>query len=181
MSKTNTGVIVPDEVIMTRIYLIRGQKVMLDKDLAELYNVETRRLNEQVKRNLKRFPADFMFQLSEQETKILISQFATSSWGGLRKSPYAFTEHGVLMLSSVLNSDTAIEVNIRIMRIFMRFRQILTDNTELREAIGRLEKKTENNTKNIEVVFQYLDELLKAEKPKKDKPRKPIGYKLPKN
>lgn len=111
MSEANTGMIIPDERIMAKIYLIRGQKVMIDKDLSDLYEVETRRLNEQVKRNLKRFPPDFMFQLSEQETKILMSQIATSRWGGLRKLPYAFTEHGVLMLSSVLNSDRAIEVN----------------------------------------------------------------------
>ena len=179
MSKVNTGTILPDERIMTKIYLIRGQKVMIDIDLSELYNVETRRINEQVKRNLKRFPPDFMFQLSEQETRILMSHFATSSWGGSRKLPYAFTEHGVLMLSSVLSSDRAIEVNIRIMRIFIRFRQILTENTDLREAIERLEKKTENNTKNIEVVFQYLDELLVKEEKTKEKPRKLIGYKLP--
>jgi hypothetical protein len=183
MSKKSAGLIVPDEIIMNKIFLIRGQKVMLDKDLAELYGVETRRLNENVKRNLKRFPPDFMFQLSEKELQILMSQIATSSWGGVRKLPYVFTEHGVLMLSSVLNSERAIGVNIKIMRVFTRFRQILTENTDLRLAIEKLEKKTENNTKNIEVVFQHLDELIeKHEEPieKKDKPRKLIGYKLPK-
>lgn len=168
--------IIPDERIMSKIYLMRGQKVMIDKDLAELYEVETRRLNEQVKRNLKRFPPDFMFQLSEKEVQILMSQIATSSWGGLRKLPYAFTEHGVLMLSSVLNNDKAIEINIRIMRIFTRFRQMLIENADLRNAIEKLEKKTENNTRNIEVVFQYLDELLE----KKEKPRELIGYKTSK-
>ena len=106
----------------------------------------------------------------------MMSQIATSSWGGVRKLPYAFTEHGVLMLSSVLNSDRAIEINIRIMRIFTRFRQMLIENADLRNAIEKLEKKTENNTRNIEVVFQYLDELLE----KKEKPRELIGYKTSK-
>ena len=103
----------PDEVIMSKIFFIREQKVMLDNDLAELYGVETRRLNEQVKRNISRFPEDFMFQLTEIEYENLKSQFATSSWGGRRKPPNVFTEHGVLMLSSVLNSDKAIKVNIQ--------------------------------------------------------------------
>jgi hypothetical protein len=104
---------IPDEVLMNKIYLIRGQKVMIDSDLSELYGVETRRLNEQVKRNMPRFPEDFMFQLSENEYKNLMSQIAISSWGGRRKLPYVFTEHGVFMLSSVLNSERAIKVNIQ--------------------------------------------------------------------
>ncbi len=151
---------------------------MLDRDLAELYQVETKRLNEQVRRNNKRFPSDFMFQLNLTETEILKSQNATSSWGGSRKLPYVFTEHGVLMLSSVLNSDRAIQVNIRIMRIFTHFRKMLTDNTELRLAIAKLEKRTDNNSKNIEVVFNYLDEL--TERKENKKPRRQIGYKVPK-
>lgn len=150
---------------------------MLDRDLAELYHVETKRLNEQVRRNNKRFPSDFMFQLNIAETEILKSQFATSSWGGNRKLPYVFTEHGVLMLSSVLNSDRAIQVNIRIMRIFTRFREMITDNTELRLAIEKLEKRTDNNSKNIEVVFNYIDEL--TERKESKKPRKRIGFRIP--
>lgn len=169
---------VPDELIMNKIYFIRGNKVMLDRDLAELYGVETRRLNEQVKRNAKRFPSDFMFQLTLIEQESLMSQIATSKRGGVRKLLYVFTEHGVLMLSSVLNSDRAIDVNIKIMRVFTRFRQLLTENTDLRLAIEKLEKKTDNNTKNIEVVFKYLDELI--EKKENQKPRKQIGYKVPK-
>ncbi len=170
--------LIPDERIMSKIYFIRGQKVLLDQDLAMLYGVETRRLNEQVKRNMKRFPDDFMFQLSEEELEILMSQIATSSWGGRRKMPYAFTEHGVLMLSSVLYSDRAIQVNIMIMRVFTKFRKLLTENTDLRLAIEKLERKTENNSKNLEVVFQYLDELI--EKKSKPQKRKPIGFKVPK-
>src|SRR5688572_26841375 len=118
MSTKTTAVAIPDEVLMNKIYVIRDQKVMLDEDLAELYGVETRRLNEQVRRNIDRFPEDFMFKLNEEEFTDLKSQNATSSWGGRRKLPNAFTEHGVLMLSSVLNSKQAIRMNIQIMRIY---------------------------------------------------------------
>lgn len=110
------------------IRVIRGQQVMLDHDLAELYGVETRRLNEQVKRNLERFPEDFMFQLTPNEFDNLMSQFATSSWGGVRKLPYAFTEQGVAMLSGVLKSTTAVEANIRIMRAFVSMRHFMVNN-----------------------------------------------------
>lgn len=148
---------------------------MLDRDLAELYQVETKRLNEQVRRNLGRFPADFMFELTEREFENLKSQFATSSWGGNRKSPLVFTELGVAMLSSVLNSERAINVNIQSMRLFTKIRQSMMDNTELRLAIERIRKRTENNTKNIELVFRYLDELLKRNEKQKERVR--IGYK----
>jgi hypothetical protein len=186
MIKKKNELSVPDEIVMNKIYFIRGQKVMLDRDLAELYMVETKVLNQSVQRNLKRFPDDFMFRLSAEEFKNLIfqngtsnlkSQIVTSSWGGTRKAPLVFTEQGVAMLSGILNSDRAISVNIQIMRIFTRIRQALTDNTELRLAIEEIKRKTENNTKNIEVVFKYLDELL--EKKETPKSRKQIGYKLP--
>lgn len=169
---------VPEEVIVNQIYLMRGHKVMLDKDLANLYQVTTGNLNKAVQRNLKRFPPDFMFQLNEEEFKNLIFHNGTSSWGGTRKLPFAFTEQGVAMLSGILNSDRAINVNIQIMRVFTRIRQALLDNTELRLAIEEIRKKTNNNAKNIEIVFQYLDELI--EKKESIKPRKKIGYKLPK-
>jgi len=146
--------LIPDDVVINKIYFIRNQKVMLDRDLAELYSVETKRLNEQVKRNLSRFPEDFMFQLSEIEFQNLKSQFATSSWGGIRKLPYVFTEHGVLMLSSVLNSEKAIQTNIQIMRIFTKIRQMLAETTELRLDVETIKKKIENQGKNIELVFQ---------------------------
>jgi hypothetical protein len=165
----------PDEVIISKIYFIREQKVMLDSDLAELYGVETRRLNEQVKRNTLRFPKDFMFQLSEIEYENLMSQFATSSWGGRRKPPNVFTEHGVLMLSSVLNSEKAIKVNIQIMRIFTKIREILTDNLSIKLELEEIKKKLANQDKNIELVFSYLDELI--EKHDNQKPRRQIGYK----
>jgi len=150
-------------------------KVMLDNDLAELYEVETQVLNQAVSRNEDRFPSDFMFQLSEKEWGNLKSQTVTSSWGGRRKLPSVFTEHGVLMLSSVLNSKKAIKVNIQIMRVFTRIRQMLTENTDLRLAVEKLERKSENHSKNIELVFKYLDELLG--KKENSKPRKLIGFK----
>lgn len=171
---------IPDEIVMNKIYMIRNQKVMLDRDLAELYGVETKVLKQAVKRNLNRFPEDFMFELTEIELNNWRSQFVTSNSDkmGLRYLPFAFTEQGVAMLSSVLNSEKAISVNIQIIRIFTRIRQMLSDNTELRLGIEELRKKTENNTKNIEVVFQYLDELL--DKKENEKPRTQIGYKTSK-
>jgi regulator of replication initiation timing len=175
--KIENSTMLPDEVIMNKIYFIREQKVMLDSDLAELYGVETKRLNEQVKRNPDRFPDDFMFQLTESEFNNLKSQIATSSWGGRRKPPYVFTEHGVLMLSSVLNSDRAIKVNIQIMRIFTKVRELLTDNLSVKLEIEEIKKKLANQDKNIELVFSYLDELL--EKKENPKPRRKIGFHLP--
>lgn len=169
------NLIISEETISDKIYFIRNQKVMIDRDLALLYGIENRRLNEQVKRNLSRFPEDFMFQLSKFEFENLKSQFATSSWGGTRKLPHAFTEHGVLMLSSVLNSDKAIQTNIQIMRIFAKVRQMLLDTTEIRLDIAQIQKKLENNSKNIELVFSYLDELSAKEEPVQ--PRNKIGYK----
>ena len=127
MAQYSNNLVIPDEFINSKIYVIRDKKVMLDRDLAELYDVETCRLNEQVKRNIDRFPADFMFQLSQKEFENLKSQIATSSWGGRRKLPYAFTEQGA-MLSGVLHSDRAIKVNIQIMRVFTRMRNIAIIN-----------------------------------------------------
>lgn len=166
---------IPDEVVISKIYFIRDQKVMLDSDLAELYEVETRVLNQQVKRNIDRFPDDFMFQLSEIEWETLKLQNATPSWGGRRKLPYVFTEHGVLMLSSALNSKKAIAVNIQIMRIFTKLREMLTDNLNLKLEIEEIKKKLSNHSKNIDLVFNYLDELI--EKKDNEKPRPQIGYK----
>ena len=171
---------IPYEIVVSKIYFIRGNKVMLDRDLAELYGVETKVLKQSVKRNISRFPVDFMFEMSKQELENWRSQFVTSNSDlmGLRYSPYCFTEPGVAMLSSVLNSERAIKVNIEIIRAFTRIRQALIDNTELRLAIEEIRKKTDNNTKNIELVFQYLDELM--DKREINAPRKQIGYKVPK-
>ncbi len=178
MSKKVAFLAVPEEILMNKIYFIRGHKVMFDKDLAELYNVETKQLKRQVSRNIDRFPKDFMFELTQNEFENLRSQFGTSSWGGIRYLPWVFTEHGVLMLSSVLSSKQAIQVNIQIMRVFTQVRRMLMDNTELRLAIEEIRKKTDNNSKNIELVFQYLDELI--EKKENPQTRKSIGYKIPK-
>jgi hypothetical protein len=165
---------------MNKIYIVRGQKVMLDRDLAELYQIETKQLKRQVKRNIERFPDDFMIELTKEEEDSLRCQIGTLKRGEhIKYLSYAFPEQGVAMLSSVLNSAKAIQVNIQIIRIFTRIRQMLMDNTEIRLAIEKLEKKTDNNTKNIEVVFQYMDEL--TDKKESVKPRKQIGYKLPKN
>jgi regulator of replication initiation timing len=167
--------VIPDEVVISKIYFIREKKVMLDNDLAELYGVETRMLNQQIKRNEYRFPEDFIFQLTQEEYSQLKTQKAASNWGGRRKLPYVFTEHGVLMLSSVLNSKKAVEVKIQIMRIFTKIRQMFLDNTELRLEIEHIKKKVDNQSKNIELVFQYLDELI--EKQEKQQPRKQISFK----
>jgi len=176
MKDENSGIQIADERIMEKIYLIRDQKVMLDRDLAELYGVQTKRLKEAVKRNLFRFPNDFMFELTKDEFENWRSQIATSNSDrmGLRYSPMAFTEHGVLMLSSILNSKKAIEVNIQIMRIFTRIRQIFTDTLSLKLEVEEIKKKLKNQDKNIELVFSYLDELItRQENPT---PRKRIGY-----
>ncbi|MEE1946305.1 ORF6N domain-containing protein [Pedobacter sp. KR3-3] len=173
MMAKSTQSIIPETIVANKIYEIRGQKVMLDSDLAELYNSETKRLNEQVGRNIDRFPPDFMFQLTEEEWRILKSQFATSSWGGRRKLPFVFTEHGVLMLSSVLSSKQAVQVNIQIVRVFTKLRALLSEHSDLKLEIGDIKKQLQNHDKNIELVFSYIDELTE----KKAAPRKRIGYK----
>lgn len=164
MSKDIT---IPDETITSKIYLIREQKVMVDSDLAELYGVETKYLKRQVKRNTDRFPEDFMFELTKEEFANWRSQFVTSNSSnkmGLRYAPYVFTEQGVAMLSSVLNSSRAIAVNIRIIRVFTKIRKMLTDNLNIKLEIEEIKKNLSNQNKNIELVFQYLDELIDKKK-----------------
>jgi len=162
--------IVPMERIEKRIFLLRGQKVMLSTDLAELYEVEPRVLVQAVKRNLSRFPEDFMFQLNAHEFSILKSQFVISSWGGARRAmPYAFTEQGVAMLSSVLNSERAIQVNITIMRSFVKLRVILSSHHSLARKLEALEKKYDAQFK---IVFDAIRELMKPPA----LARKPIGF-----
>ena len=175
MKKEN--LMIPEEIITNKIYLIRNHKVMLDRDLAELYQVETKRLKESVRRNINRFPEDFMFELTKNEFENWRTQFATSNSDkmGLRYAPMVFTEQGVAMLSSVLNSDRAIAVNIKIIRIFTKIRELLTDNLSLRLEIENIKKKVTNQSKNIELVFSYLDELV--EKKENKKPITKIGYK----
>ena len=170
--------------LVRSIYIIRGYRVMLDQDLSTLYGIPTKRLNEQVKRNPDRFPSDFMFQITENELEALRSQFATSmlpvatgeqasivkndkmeevkSKGGRRYLPYVFTEHGVLMLSSVLNSKVAIAVNIRIMRVYVRLREVLSAHEELSSKIDFLESKIERNAEEITLIFEALQQLNEA-------------------
>ncbi len=175
-----TPMIITDEKIVQKIYLVRDYKVMIDSDLAELYGVETKVLNQAVKRNLKRFPTDFMFQLTKEEFNDLKSQIVTSSWGGRRSLPNVFTEQGVAMLSSVLNSDTAIDVNIQIIRIFSRIREIVSANTDvllkLEQVENRLlmnQEKTSQHEEEIALIFKYLKQLLNPE----TKERQQIGFK----
>jgi hypothetical protein len=148
----NKELIITDDFIKNKIHTIRGKQVILDRDIAELYEVETKALNQAVKRNLERFPEDFMFQLFLNESKILRSQNVTSSWGGRRYSPYAFTEQGVAMLSSVINSDKAIEINIKIMRAFISMRKFLIQNLKFQQ----IDEKFIEYDKNFEKVFDVL-------------------------
>lgn len=164
---------IPEEVIASKIVNLRDLKVMLDSDLAELYQVETKRLNEQVKRNEKRFPTDFMFQLTEDEWDNLKSQNATTRWGGRRTLPYAFTEHGVLMLSSVLNSDRAIAVNIKVIRVYNKLKEILLTHKDLLLKMEELENKIAGQDDKIIQVFNYLKQFIQQQ----EKPRPQIGFK----
>jgi hypothetical protein len=162
--------IIPSELIASKIYIIRRLKVMLDRDLAQLYGVETRVLNQAVKRNSERFPDDFMIKLSRDEVK-RISQFVTSSDIKYSKSVHAFTQEGVAMLSSVLNSKRAIQVNIQIMRVFTRLRQILLSDKDLRRELEELKRVTDDR---FRVVFETLDQLLSNE----ERPKRKIGFKV---
>ena len=163
-------------IIQSKIREVRGLKVILDFDLAEMYEVETRRLNEVVKRNIKRFPSDFMFQLTSQEFSNLISQIATSSWGGTRKLPYAFTEQGIAMLSGLLNSDIAINTNIVIMRAFVMLRQYALGYLEIKNELQAIYARLDKNDTKFDTIFQILDEFMEQKK-ELEQPRKPIGYK----
>jgi ORF6N domain len=173
--KLTNNLSVSVQLIERRIYLIRGHKVMIDVDLAELYGVPTHRLNERVKRNRKRFPEDFMFQLTKDEAENLRSQFAISrsGHGGRRSMPYVFTELGVAMLSTVLNSEHAIEVNIAIMRAFVKLRQILESNEELNRKFAAVIRKLSTHDKYFKVVFDELKKL--TQQPVRE--RKQIGFK----
>ena len=166
---------ISDDIIMSKILLIRGQKVMIDIDLAVLYNVENKNLKRQVRRNIDRFPEDFMFELTKEELEILRCQFGTSSWGGTRYLPMVFTEQGVAMLSSVLNSPEAIKVNIQIIRVFTKIRETLTNTLNMKLDIEDIKKKLSNHDKNIELVFNYLDELMEKQDSKVERIK--IGYK----
>lgn len=171
MSLDKSKSLIRADLIETKIFLIRGQRVMLDADLSELYGVSTKRLNEQVRRNLNRFPPDFMFQLSEGETEVLRSQIATSKAGrgGRRYLPYVFTEQGVAMLSSVLNSERAIKVNILIMRAFVKLREMVSLHADLAKKLEAVEKK-------YDAQFKVVFDAIRALMAEPEKPRKKIGF-----
>lgn len=165
--------LVPAEPIEQAIYLIRGEKVMFDQDLAKLYEVETRALVQAVTRNLDRFPEDFAYRLSWQELTNLKSQTVTSSWGGRRKPPYVFTEQGVAMLSSVLRSRRAVEVNIQIMRTFVRLRELMLTHRDLARKLHELERKYARHEKQFAAVFDAIRQLLE---PTREQSKRRIGF-----
>jgi hypothetical protein len=168
--------VMPLERIESKILLLRGEKVLLSTHLAELYEVEPRALVQAVKRNLDRFPADFMFQLTVDEFRDLKSQIVTSSWGGLRRAaPYAFTEQGVAMLSSVLKSKRAIQVNVSIIRAFLRLRQILATHKDLAAKFQDLERRVDKHTADIKLISQIIRQLLE---PAPEPPKRPIGFRV---
>ena len=170
----------PDRVIITKIIVLHDQKVIVDRDLANLYGVETRVLNQAVKRNIKRFPEDFMFQMTNEELKAWKSQIVMSESDrmGLRKPPYVFTEQGVAMLSSVLNSDRAILVNIQIMRVFTKLRALLESHAEILRKLDSIEKKDIEQDDKIVLIFEYLKQLEQAKQEETSyKERKRIGFK----
>lgn len=165
--------IVPIERIENKIYLIRGHKVLLDSDLAELYGVETRVFNQAVKRNFDRFPTDFMFQLADDEFKILMSQnvISSSNWGGRRKIPYAFTEHGAIMAASILKSKRSVEVSVAVVRAFVKMREMLAENAKLSKRLKELENRMDKNDTSIVAVMSALRRLIGDKKSKR-----PIGF-----
>jgi hypothetical protein len=167
--KSNSTSLITVKNISNRIHLVRGMKTLLDRDLSELYDVEVRVLNQSVRRNIDRFPSDFMFQLSREEFQNLKSQFVTSSWGGVRKLPLAFTEQGVAMLSSILNSKRAIQANIAIMRAFVELRKMIDANKEMLAHIQKLEEKYDAK---FQIVFEAIKELMKVD----EKPKRRIGF-----
>jgi hypothetical protein len=167
--------VIPDEVVVSKIFLIREKKVMLDRDLADLYVVKARRLREQVKRNQTRFPENFMFQLTEQEADFMVSQNAIPSKQALGGSlPYAFTEHGILMLANILKSERAIQMSIRIIELFVKLREMLSLHKDVQLLIEQIEKKMVKQDQKIELLFTYLNKFIVKE----EKPRNPIGYKI---
>lgn len=178
MAKSDNRTLIPDEVIMKKIFMIRGSKVMLDRDLADLYEIETKQLKRAVRRNISRFPQDFMFELSPKEFNNLRSQFGTSSWGGARYTPMAFSEHGVIMLASILNSERAIQVNIQIVRIFTKMRKMLASHEELLSKLEKIASKLAKHNNHFLVIFEYLEKLEQEKHQMLDqRNRKRVGYK----
>lgn len=172
---SNQAIAIAEETVISKIYQVRGVKIMVDRDLAFLYGIETKVLKQAVRRNINRFPEDFMFEMNKEEFDLWRSQFVTSKGDkkGLRYLPYCFTEHGVLMLSSVLNSPQAIQVNIQIMRIYTRLREMLLMHKDISILVEQVEKKLIKQDEKIELLFTYLNRFIEKE----DAPRTKIGYK----
>jgi len=180
MNKLNNEFIIPEEVIFSKIYFIRGQKVMIDRDLAELYGVKTKRLKEAVKRNIARFPDDFMFEMTKEEFENWRTQFATSKSDvmGLRYAPFCFSEQGLTMLSCVLNSYRAIDVNIRIIRVFTRLRDAIVNHKELANELEKIRQKLSDHENNFLLVFEYLKQFEQSKQQQLEQAnRKRIGFK----
>ncbi|HEV2830948.1 MAG TPA: ORF6N domain-containing protein [Hanamia sp.] len=174
MAKPVNEIILADEIIMNKIYVVRGQKIMLDRDLAELYGVQAIRLREQVKRNINRFPDNFMFRLTTEEVEIMVSQNAIPSRKQLGGSlPYAFTEHGVLMLANVLKSEKALQVSIKVIEIFIRMREMLSTNKDILLQMQKFENKLTKHDEDIRLIFEALKQLLTPPQ----QPRQRIGFK----
>lgn len=174
----------PEEVIISKIYLIRGKKVILDRDLASLYGVETRRLKEQVRRNLERFPDDFMFELTNDELQLFREQFGETNREimGLRIPPFAFTEHGILMLASVLNSNRAIQINIQIVRIFNRMRELLHAHNEMLNELVEIKGQLSEHENKFLLIMEYLKQFEQVKQQELDQHNRPrIGYKKTEN
>ena len=173
MSKKKAEIAIPDEIVISKIFIVRERKVMIDADLAELYAVPTKRLNEQVKRNIKRFPEDFMFQLNQEEKQGLIeSHMHLNRLKYSPNLPFAFTEHGAVMLASVLNSERAIEVNVQIVRIFIKLREMVLTNKDILLKLEQIERKVGQHDEDIKLIFDYLKELLNPP----TKPMRTIGF-----
>ncbi len=175
MSKSESIIHIPDELIINKIYAIRGIKVMLDRDLAELYGVETKVLKQAVRRNINRFPNDFMFEMTKEEFTRWRSQFVTSKKErqGLRYAPFCFTEQGATMLACILNSERAVTVNIRIIRIFTRMREVLLTHKDILLQLEKIERKLTGHDEDIQLIFKYLKQLINPPQ----QPRKRIGFK----
>jgi len=176
MTENENNLIIPEELISQKIYIIRNCKVMLDRDLADLFDVRATRLREQVKRNRDKFPLHFTFQLSDSEVDIMVSQNAIPSRQHLGGSlPFVFTEHGVLQLANVLKSNRATQVSIRIIEIFVKMREILASKLNIQLDIEMIKNKLDRQDQNIELLFNYLNELM--EKHDNPEPRNPVGFK----
>lgn len=178
-NRNNDQALVPDERITQAILIIRGQKVLLDADLAALYGVETRRLNEQVRRNRARFPDDFIFELTAEEFTHLKSHFATSSWGGRRKLPLAFTEHGAIMAATILSSPRAVEMSVYVVRAFVRLRELLVGNQALAKQLNALEQRIEKKLATHDQAITGIIDTIRQLMAPPEKPKRPIGFVAP--